>query len=205
MSRVDSGPGRIEAVVIGCSAGGLEALRVLLRPLPAGLTAALVICAHTTPEGPGLLPQLLAAHCRLPVSEAIEREAALPGHVYVAPPNYHLLIEADHRFALSVDPWVCYTRPAIDVLFAAAADAYQERLLGIVLTGANSDGAQGLRAVKAAGGVTLVQEPATAEADSMPRAAIATGAVDQVLPLEDIANVLIAWCSATSRCMREIP
>jgi two-component system chemotaxis response regulator CheB len=186
---------QVDAVVIGCSAGGLSALRILLQGLPAGLNATIIIVAHTAPEGPSLLPPLLAIDCLLPVSEAVEREQAKPGHVYVAPPNYHLLIEQDHTFSVSVDDRVCFVRPSIDVLFYAAADVYQERLLGIILTGANSDGALGLNAIKNAGGITLVQEPATAYADTMPLAAIAIGATDKVLPLEDIAGALLRHCS----------
>jgi two-component system chemotaxis response regulator CheB len=130
----------------------------------------------------------------LPVLEALEREPVLPGHVYIAPPNYHLLIESDRTFAVSVDERVCYVRPSIDVLFYAAADVFEERLLGIILTGGNSDGAQGLKAIKDAGGATLVQDPVTAYADIMPRAAIATGAADRILPLKDIAAELLLHC-----------
>lgn len=182
-----SGKRTIEAVVIGCSAGGLDALRILLEALPTGFPATVIIVAHTAPCSDNLLPTLLAKICRLPVSEAREREPVLPGHVYVAPPNYHLLIEQDRTFALSVDERVCFVRPSIDVLFQSAADAYGERLVGVILTGANSDGAQGLKAVKAVGGFTLVQDPASAYADTMPKAAIATGAADKVLPLDDLA------------------
>ncbi len=184
----------VEAVVIGCSAGGLAALRILLEAFPAGLGAAVIVVAHSAPDGPSLLPQLLAACCALPVSLAVEREFAAPGHVHIAPANYHLLIEADRSFALSVDQRVCFVRPAVDVLFCAAAEVYRERLLGVILTGANSDGAQGLQAVKAAGGLTLVQDPATAYAGAMPRAAIATGAADRVLPLEDLAGAILVHC-----------
>lgn len=190
----------IDAVVIGCSAGGLRALRMLLQDLPTGLRAAIIICAHLSPDCPGLLPRLLATQCRLPVSEAIERESIVSGHVYIAPPNYHLLIEPEHRFALSVDKRVCYVRPAIDLLFTTAADAYRERLLGIILTGANNDGTQGLQAIKAVGGKTIVQDPITAEADTMPRSAIASGAADLVLPLSGIVNELLAFYPTFYRC-----
>jgi two-component system chemotaxis response regulator CheB len=180
-----------EAVVIGCSAGGLDALRIVLEALPTDFPATVIIVAHTAPGGDNLLPNLLARICRLPVSEAQEREPALPGQVYVAPPNYHLLIEPNRIFALSVDERVCFVRPSIDVLFQSAADAYGERLIGVILTGANSDGAQGLKAIKAAGGITLVQDPVGAYADTMPKAAIATGAVDKVLQLDDLAKGIL--------------
>lgn len=185
---------KVDAVVVGCSAGGLNALRILLQGLPVGLKASIIIVAHTAPDGPALLPPLLAADCLLPVTEARERELAMSGHVYIAPPNYHLLIESDHTFSLSVDNRVCFVRPSIDVLFCAAADVYQARLMGIILTGANSDGALGLTAIKKAGGITLVQTPATAYAEAMPRAAIASGAADQILPLEGIAAELLLHC-----------
>lgn len=185
----------IEAVVIGCSAGGLNALHKVLDVLPIGFPATVIIVAHVAPERDNLLPALLAKTCRLPVSEAREREPALPGHVYVAPPNYHLLIEQDCTFALSVDERVCYVRPSIDVLFYSAADAYKEKLMGVVLTGANSDGAKGLKAIKAVGGVTLVQDPVEAYADTMPRAAIATGAVDKVLSLDALAGEIVGQFS----------
>jgi two-component system chemotaxis response regulator CheB len=185
----------IEAVVVGCSAGGLNALHKVLDVLPIGFPVPVIIVAHTAPASENLLPALLAKTCRLPVSEAREREPALPGQIYVAPPNYHLLIEPDCTFALSVDERVCFVRPSIDVLFHSAADAYKERLMGVILTGANSDGAQGLKAIKAAGGYTLVQDPADAYADTMPRAAIAAGAADKVLPLDGLAEEIVGQFS----------
>ncbi|WP_292430349.1 chemotaxis protein CheB [Methylobacter sp.] len=190
--RCQPGSQNIEAVVIGCSAGGLDALRVVLGGLPIGFPATVIIVAHTAPGGDNLLPSLLAKTCRLPVSEAQERESALSGQVYVAPPDYHLLIETNRTFALSVDERVCFVRPSIDVLFQSAADAYGERLFGLILTGANCDGAQGLKSIKEAGGVTLVQDPVGAYADTMPKAAIATGAVDKVLQLNDLAGEILS-------------
>ncbi len=181
-------------LVIGCSAGGLEALRVLLPVLPANLSRPVVIVAHVAHDGVSLLPSILAKYCALPVQEAREREPVLAGHVYVAPPNYHLLIEPDYRFALSVDERVCYCRPAIDLLFQAAADVYREQVVGVILTGANSDGALGLLAIKQAGGYCLVQDPEGAVAETMPRAAIATGAADQVLPLPLLAQAMLQYC-----------
>lgn len=181
----------IDAAVIGCSAGGLAALQQVLRPLPADLDIAIVIVSHAPADGTSLLPHLLDRECRLPVLEAEERQPVQSGHVYVAPPNYHLLIEPDHTFALSVDPKVCNVRPAVDVLFVSAADAYRQRLAGIVLTGANSDGADGLKAVAAAGGACLVQDPKTALAESMPRAAIAAVPGSEILPLAAIPTRLV--------------
>jgi len=185
-----------EAAVIGCSAGGLHALRVVLGALPAELAMSVIIVAHTAADGDHLLPALLAKICKLPVSEAREREPILPGQVYIAPPNYHLLIEPERNFGLSVDGKVCFVRPSIDVLFCSAADVFRENLMAIILTGANSDGAQGLKAVKEAGGYTLAQEPHGAYADTMPKAAIATGAVDRVLPLAGLAQEIVHVCPA---------
>ncbi len=180
----------ITAIVIGCSVGGLNALRILLQGLPRNLPVPIIINAHVAADGTNLLPHLLANQCCLPVTEAREREPILPGRVYIAPPNYHLLVEIDKHFALSVDEHVCYVRPSIDVLFTTAAEAYREHLLGILLTGANNDGTQGMHTIKALGGQTIVQDPTTAEADIMPKAVIAMGVADRILPLSGIANTL---------------
>ena len=180
----------IVTAVIGCSAGGLQALQLILRPLPADLGIAIVIVSHTAPDGVSLLPDLLSRACGLPVCEAEERERVRPGHVYVAPPNYHLLIETDFTFALSVDARVCNVRPSIDVLFASAARAYRRRLAGIVLTGANADGADGLRVIAERGGTCLVQDPKTAVAAAMPLAAIAAVAGAKVLELSAMPGAL---------------
>jgi two-component system chemotaxis response regulator CheB len=187
------GQGDSEALVIGCSAGGLDALRIVLEALPAGYRLAVIIVSHSSPDGANLLPSLLAKSCRLPVSEAGEREPVLPGHVYVAPPNYHLLIEPNRSFALSVDQRVCFVRPSVDVLFQSAADVYGAGLIGLILTGANNDGAEGIKAIKAAGGLTLVQDPAEAYADVMPKAAIATGAVDKRLSLQALTLEIVNY------------
>lgn len=182
------------AAVIGCSAGGLDALQRILQPLPADLGIAVVIVSHVPADGGSLLPLLLGRACRLPVSEAEEREPVRPGHVYVAPPNYHLLVEPDFTFGLSVDARVCNVRPAADVLFASAAEAYGHRLVGLVLTGANADGAAGLKAVAERGGTCLVQDPDTAMADAMPRAAIAAVPRAKVLTLAAIPGELVSLC-----------
>lgn len=194
-NRQCCGEGRFLALVIGCSAGGLEALRIVLGAFPANLDIAVIVVAHIAPDGDHLLPALLGKICKLPVCEAKEREPVLPGRVYVAPPNYHLLIEPERSFALSVDERVCFVRPSIDVLFFSAADVYSESLIGAILTGANSDGAHGLKAIREAGGYTLVQEPHGAFADTMPKAAIAGGAADRVLPLDALAEEIIRVCS----------
>jgi two-component system chemotaxis response regulator CheB len=179
-----------EAVVIGGSSGGFDALRRLLELLPAGLPLAILAVLHREPTSDALLARLLACRCRLPVKEVDEKESIRPGVVYVAPANYHLLVERDLSLSLSVDPRVCYSRPSIDVLFESAADAYRERLVGVLLTGANQDGTHGLRWIKARGGLTVAQDPRQAHAAVMPRSAIEAGVVDRVLALEEIAALL---------------
>lgn len=185
-------PSRIfHAVVVGCSAGGLDALRRVLAPLPATFPVPIVVVAHMAPDGGSMLAELLDKVCRLAVVQAHEKMAAEPGQVYVCPAGYHLLVEEDQTFSLSVDDRVCNVRPAIDVLFESAADAWGERLIGIVLTGANSDGTAGLLAIKAAGGYGLVEDPAHAYAATMPRSAIEAGAADCVLALDAMPDHLM--------------
>ncbi len=173
--------------VIGGSWGGLDALGRLVALLDPGVTIAIVAALHRAPNGPeGALVSYLGARTRLPVLEAEDKARIEPGHVYLAPADYHLLVEPG-RFALSIDAPVHYSRPSIDVLFESAAHAYGEATAAVVLTGANDDGCRGLREVKRRGGVTVVQDPATAVRREMPDAAIATGAADLVLTVEQIA------------------
>jgi two-component system chemotaxis response regulator CheB len=187
------GERRFEAVVAGCSAGGLEALRALLGPLPADFPLPILVVAHTAPDGDGrLLAGLLARACRLPVTEVVDKQPIRPGRVCLAPADYHLLVEPDRSLALSLDPKVCNVRPSIDVLFESAADVYGRRLIGVILTGANRDGSRGLQVLHAAGGVGLVQDPSTALAAAMPRAAIEAGGADHVAALDAMAGLLVA-------------
>jgi two-component system chemotaxis response regulator CheB len=185
----------IEAVVIGGSAGAVQALSVLLPALPAAAAAAVFIVLHLPRDKPSMLSGVFAHKCRLAVREAEDKEAVVPGTVYFAPANYHLLVDreapAPHpHLALSVDEPVHHSRPSIDVLFESAALVYRRHLLGIILTGANDDGAEGLAAVRDAGGVTVVEDPQTAQAPQMVLAALQTGAPDHVLPVEGIAHLL---------------
>ncbi|RKH73731.1 chemotaxis protein CheB [Corallococcus interemptor] len=188
--------GRVDAIVLGTSAGGVEALTHLLPTLPHDFRPALLIVVHLPRHLPSLLVEVFSVRCRLPVHEAADKQPIQPGTVYFAPPNHHLLVDRDARgpsLALSADAPVHFSRPAIDVLFESAAAGYGKRLGGVILTGANADGALGLQAVKRRGGVTLVQEPSTARAPTMPQAALAAGEVDFVLPLEQMPAVLRAW------------
>jgi two-component system chemotaxis response regulator CheB len=191
--------GRIDAIVIGASAGGVEALSILLPALSAGLRAPLIIVLHLPRERPNLLAGIFAPKCALQVKEAEDKMRVEPGTVYFAPPDYHLLLDDGPQFALSIDELVHFSRPSIDVLFESAADIYAERLMGIILTGANDDGAAGLAAVHRAGGVTLVQEPGSAQAPLMALAALKRTAADFVLPLEEIASLLNVLAPAEAK------
>lgn len=181
---------RIDAIVIGTSAGGVEALSLLLPALPKGLRAPVFIVVHMPRERPSRLASIFELKCPLPVREAQDKEPVEPGTVYLAPPDYHLLLDQGPRLALSTDEPVNYSRPAIDVLFESAADLYRERLLGMILTGGNQDGAAGLAAVQRGGGVTVVQEPQSAQVALMPASALQRIVPDHVLPLEGIADLL---------------
>lgn len=188
-----------ELVVVGTSLGGLSALETLLKGLPSNFPAAVAIVQHRHKNSNLGLSQFLQSCSLLPLQDAADKAAIVPGHVYLAPADYHLLIESVGRFALSTDMPVSYARPSIDVLFESAADAYGQRTIGIILTGSGGDGAQGLARIKACGGLTIVQDPQTAESQMMPKAAIATTAVDWILPLADIAPRLIHLCQPVIR------
>ena len=189
---------RPELVAVGTSLGGLSALTTLLGALPENFPVPITIVQHRTisPAGGGLA-KLLQETTRLTVVEAEDKMALEPGKIYLAPADYHLMIEEPGRLALSTDAPVRAARPSIDVLFQTAADAYRDALLGVVLTGASADGAEGLAAVKAYGGRAIVEDPATAECRTMPAAAIAATAVDYVLPLERIGGHLVTLVEGT--------
>ncbi len=176
-------------VVVGASLGGLHAVAALLRGLPGGFPLPLAIVQHRHKESDETLRIVLQRSSKLAVCEVEDKQAISAGVAYLAPADYHLLVEQG-TFALSTDERVLYARPSIDVLFESAADAYGGSVIGIILTGASADGARGLAAIKAAGGLTVVQDPATAECDVMPRAAVETGAADHVLPVPEIAALL---------------
>ncbi len=181
-----------KAVVIGVSAGGLQVLRTLLPQIPGAFPLPVIIVQHLHPLQDRSFLKILGTSCALVVREAEEKEKAVPGVVYFAPPNYHLLIESDMTFSLSVDEKVNYSRPSLDVLFESAAEAFGPGLIGIILTGASRDGAVGLRRIKEKGGTTIVQDPATAEFPLMPTAAMEESEVDHVMNIEEIARYLSA-------------
>lgn len=186
-----------KAVVIGVSSGGLEALKVLVPGLRPDFALPVLIVQHLAPHADSYLPVCLNALSPLTVKEAEDKESLRPGVVYVAPPDYHLLVEQDATLSLSVDPKVNFSRPSVDVLFETASDAFGSKLVGIVLTGANHDGAAGLARIKRRGGLAIVQSPESAQAPAMPQAAMDATAADHVLSLHEIApflNHLIGPC-----------
>lgn len=187
--------GRLDAIVIGCSAGGIEALSLLLPALPAGLKAAVMVVIHLPRDRPSLLTELFSGRCALRVEEAEDKRPAEPGVITFAPPDYHLMVDNGEGrgpvLSLSADEPVQFSRPSIDVLFESAADVYGERVMGIVLTGANHDGSDGLSAIRAAGGVCMVQRPQEAQARLMPASALArVPDADFVLSLNEMAALL---------------
>ncbi len=168
----------------------MDALRIILSSLPATFPLPVMVVNHIAPSSTNYLTRHLDANSPLVVKEAEEKENITDGAVYVAPPNYHLLVEEDKTLSLSTSERVKYARPSIDVLFETAALAYGPALIGVVLTGGNNDGSDGLKYIKDLGGTGIVQDPATAESNSMPNAAIETANPDYILPLEDIAKTL---------------
>jgi len=181
---------RYRAVVIGTSAGGIEASIQVLGKLPAQYALPVILVQHLHKDQDRSLIRFYNNRVPLIVEEAEEKEQVLPGRIYVAPPDYHLLVERDETFSLSVDEKVNYSRPSIDVLFESAADVYGAALIGVLMTGANHDGAFGLQRIKEYGGLTLVEDPATAKFSEMPRSALACTEVDHVLSLGEIGSLL---------------
>ncbi|HVU79603.1 MAG TPA: chemotaxis protein CheB [Gaiellaceae bacterium] len=182
-------------VAMGASWGGLDVLRTILAGLPGDFGAAVVVAQHRAPDSPrSTFRDLLASVTRLKVSEADDKDELRPGRVYVAAPDYHLLVE-DGTLALSTDEPVQFARPSIDVLLATAAEAYRERCVGVILTGANGDGAAGLARVAELGGSAIVQDPETAERAEMPRAALAAVPHACVAAPPEIAPLLVELCS----------
>lgn len=181
----------VELVAIGASAGGVAALLTLLSPLPANYALPIVAVLHLLPRRQSQLGSVLAHRLALPVREAQDKEPIEPGHIYLASANYHLLVELDRTFSFSSEPPVSFARPSIDVLMDSAADAYGPALAGVLLTGANMDGAEGMAAIKSQGGLTVVQQPQDADVATMPQAAIDRCSPDHVMPLREIQQMLL--------------
>lgn len=187
-----SSAARTRIVVVGCSLGGMRALEVILRGLAPDFPLPIAVVQHRGTEWEGQqsqLARLLQLHSVIPVVEAGDKDPLVGGHVYLAPPDYHLLVD-DGSLALSVDARVYHARPSVDVLFESAAEAYREGVLGVLLTGASADGTAGAQRIKQRGGTMVAQDPRTAESPVMPGAAISAGVVDRVLPLGEIAPFL---------------
>jgi two-component system, chemotaxis family, protein-glutamate methylesterase/glutaminase len=182
------------AIAIGCSAGGVDALKAVIGGLHATLRQTIIVCCHSSSDTIDLLCEVLARSSQLPVVEAMERHQAQPGVVQLAPTGYHLLVEDDQHFSLSIDSRVNHSRPSIDVLFMSAADVWRSALIGVILTGGNTDGAAGLRRIRQCGGTAIVQSPQGAVAPTMPQAALDIAGADYCVPLEDIAPLINRLC-----------
>ena len=180
-----------DIVVIGASAGGVEALTRLVRGLPSGLLASLFVVCHFPAGVRSVLPEILSRAGRLLASHASDGEPFHPGHIYIAPPDHHLLLLPDNRMALQHGPRENYHRPAIDPLFRSAARVYGRRVIGVILTGAMHDGTAGLMAVRSAGGIAVVQDPADAWVAAMPESAAEIAGADHVVPIAELAALLV--------------
>ena len=196
-----------DIVVMGASLGGLSAITDVLSRLPGDFSVPIAFVQHRGAHDPDMLIHILRRMTPIPVREPHDKEQIQPGRFYVAPADYHLIVEKG-AFSLSTEHAVSYARPSIDVLFETAAEAYGPGVIGVLMTGANHDGANGARRIKECGGRLIVQDPSTAESNVMPRAAIEATTVDRILPLERIAGTLVEWCGnetahAGSRSMIE--
>lgn len=180
-----------EAIVIGVSSGGMKALKIMFALLPADFKTPIIIVQHISPLSENQWIRLLNDKSNLVIKEANEKEKIEPGIVYIAPPNYHLLVELDKTFSLTIEERVNYARPSIDVLFESAAEAYKNKLIGVILTGSNNDGTNGLKRIDEYGGLTIAQDPKTAESPFMPASAITVVKPKYILPLEEIIELLI--------------
>lgn len=178
------------AIVIGSSAGGLQALSYLLEGIPENFNLPIVIVQHRSRSEREILEEVLQGKCKLKIKQADEKERVTGNTVYIAPPDYHLLIEQDETFSLSADGRVNHSRPSIDVLFESASQVYKDKLIGIILTGANDDGANGIRSIHQHKGFTIAQNPGESLHSAMPVAAIRTGAVKKILLLKEIREFL---------------
>ncbi len=181
---------KFEVVVIGSSAGGLSALERILERLNPNLVVPIIICQHMASDTGDAMLQLLKKHSVIDMNEPLDKEEVKGNKVYLAPADYHLAIESDKTFSLTQGPRINYSRPSIDVLFETSAEAFLDKTLGIILTGANSDGTNGFKAIKEFGGTTIAQDPVEAMVATMPRSAINAGLADYILTLDEIANFI---------------
>jgi two-component system chemotaxis response regulator CheB len=184
-----------DVVAVAASAGGLNALSHVLRALPADFSAAVLIVQHLDPRHRSLMASILSRRTPLRVKEAEEGDRLAPATVFIAPPNRHLLVNPDGTLSLSQSELVHFVRPSADLLFESVAASYRDRAIAVVLSGSGSDGAMGVRAVKKTGGTVIVQDEKTSEFAGMPGAAIQTGLVDFILPLDEIPLALVTLVS----------
>ena len=187
----------VELIVMGCSLGGMQALQKIFSSLTNDFCVPIAVVQHRHKNSNEGLPSYFRRQSKLCVIDVDDKQPIKPGCIYLAPADYHLLVERG-EFSLSVDAAVAYSRPSIDVLFESAADAYRENLVGVVLTGANADGARGAAKIKRRGGIVVVQDPATAEAPAMPQATIDEVRVDRILPLDRIGPYLVELCGSSA-------
>ena len=180
-----------QAIVIGVSSGGMSALKIIFSALPADFSLPIIIVQHVGPHSDSQWIKILNSQSLLQIKEADEKEKIQKGIIYIAPPNYHLLIEKNKTLSLTIDERVNFARPSIDVLFESAAEAYKNKLIGVILTGANHDGAKGLKSIKYYGGLAIIQDPETAESAYMPRSAIAVVNPDYLGSIEGITAFII--------------
>lgn len=188
---------KYKAIVIGVSSGGLNVLKILLPALPADFCLPIIIVQHVGAHSENYWIDLLDGMCKLTIKEADEKEIITKGNVYISPANYHLLVEKDHTLSLSTEQKINFARPSIDVLFESAAEAYKDKLIGIILTGSNNDGAKGIKKIQEYGGLTIVQDPNTAESQYMPTSAISAISPDYILSIEKMINLLIELSNAS--------
>lgn len=181
---------KYQLMVIGGSAGSLEVILKIFEALPVSIFLTLIVVIHRKSSGDNTLVELLASKTSLDVREVEDKEPLLPNTIYVAPPDYHLLIENKKLFSLDSSEKILYSRPSIDVAFASAAEMFESGVIGVLLSGANSDGARGLCAIKECGGFTIVQDPATAEVSYMPMHAIQMNCADEVVREDELPSYL---------------
>ena len=181
---------KYRAIVMGCSAGGFNALETFLKKIDKDFQVPIAVVQHVSPDFQNNIAYLLNSRANINIKEAEEKERLCSGNVYIAPRDYHLLVEDDETFSLSMEPHVNFSRPSVDPLFESAADVYGESLIGIILTGSNHDGSAGLKRVRNLGGISIVQNPNTAYAPEMPRAAIEKAGADYILELDEISEFL---------------
>ena len=186
---------QFKVVAIGASAGGFQLMPAILEPLPENFPIPIIIIQHMKEGGGEFMVKYLDGKCCLKVKEAIQLEKVMAGHVYVAPADYHLYIDESYEFSLSVDARVRFSRPSIDVFFESASKVFTTGMIGILLTGANNDGTEGMRQIKSRDGVTIVQDPDSAEARQMPESPVIEGVVDHILLPCDITPFLIKMVS----------